>query len=183
MSRADEFIKSIVEQDEKEQEAPNSGDLKAVLDEFDYGLSTELDHNAQNLSTGTEATTIFELNNDQGPNWIELQLWDKNRFDKPMGAVRYVCGMKANNDSITLSSGKGIEKILFSSKDEEIEKIPDIKDKEDYKEKVGRIRRIFLGFQMNVAGITGVPNDPNSFESIGKRVGQGLIQKCSQYLK
>jgi hypothetical protein len=183
MSKAEDII-SIVEQGSKEQqEAPNSGDLKAVLDQFDYGLSTELDHNAQNLSTGTESTTMFELNNDQGPNWIELQLWDKNRFDKPIGAVRYVCGMKANEDSIALSTGKGIEKIPFSSKDEEIEKIPDIKDKEAYKEKIGRIRRIFLGFQMNVSGITGIPNDPNSFESIGRKVGQGLVQKCAEYLK
>jgi hypothetical protein len=183
MSKAEDVI-SIVEQGAKEQqEAPNAGDLKAVLDEFDYGLSTELDHNAGNLSTGTEAVTVFELSNDQGPNWIELQLWDKNRFDKPIGSVRYVCGMKANPESITLSTGKGIENIKFSSKDEDIEKIPDLQGKDDYKDKINRIRTIFMGFQMNVTGVTGIPNDPNSFESIGRRVGQGLIQKCAQYLK
>jgi hypothetical protein len=179
MSRAKDFMKVV----EQVAEAPELGDLKAVLDEFDYGLSAELDHNASNLSTGPDATTVFELSSDQGSNWIELQLWDKNRFADSIGSVRYVCGMKADGDSITLSSGKGIEKVKFSSKDEEIEKIPDIKEKEDYKDKIQRIRRIFLGFQLNTTGISGVPNDSNSFESIGRRVGQGLIKSCVQYLK
>lgn len=183
MSRAEDII-SIVEQGSKEQqEAPNSGDLKAVLDELDYGLSTELDHNAQNLSTGVDAATMFELNSDQGPNWIEFQLWDKNRFDKAIGSVRYICGMKANADSITLSSGKGIENIKFNSKDEEIDKIPDLKTKDDYKDKINRIRTIFMGFQMNVDGIVGISNDPNSFENIGRRIAQGMIKKCYPYLK
>jgi hypothetical protein len=180
MSRAKDFMK-VYEQTAGE-EAPDNA-LKDVLGEFDYGLSTELDHNAQNLSTGTDASVTFELNNDQGQNWIELQLWDKNRFDTPIGSVRYICGMKANENSITLSTGKGIEKMKFNSKDEEIDKIPDLKDKDDYKDKVNRIRTIFLGFQMNVNGIVGVPNDPNSFESIGRRVGQGLVKKCAQYMR
>ena len=178
MSRAKDFIKIM----EQEQEENPDSDLKSILDEFAYGLSTELDHNAGNLSTGPDAATGFELSNDQGDNWIELQLWDKNRFDTPVGTVRYVCGMKANEDSITLSSGKGIEKVLFSNKDEDIEKIPDIKEKEDYKDKIQRIRRVFLGFQLNVTGIVGIPNDASGFESIGKRVGQGLIKKCAPYL-
>lgn len=182
MSRAEEIIK-VVEQDAKEQQAPNAGDLKAVLDELDYGLSTELDHNAQNLSTGTEATTIFELSNDQGPNWLEFQLWDKNRFDKPLGSIRYVCGMKANADSISLSSGKGIENVKFNSKDEDIEKIPDLQGKDDYKDKINRIRTILMGFQMNVTGVTGIPNSPDSFENIGRRMGRGLLKKCAPYMK
>lgn len=180
MSKAKELIEQLNEQEEVEA---GPGDLKDVMNEFNYGLASELDHNAGNLSTGPDATTMLEISSDKGPNWIELILWDKNRFDTPIGSVRYICGMKAQGDGVVVSTGKGIEKIKFNTKDEEIEKIPDIQDKEEYKDKINRIRRIFLGFQLNVVGITGIPNDPNSFESIGKRVGRGLVDKCSQYLK
>jgi len=175
--------RSVLEQGEEEVAAPNAGDLKTALDEYDYGLSLELDHNGSNLSTGPDASTVFEINNDQGANWIEFQLWDKNRFDTAIGTIRYICGMKANPDSITVSSGKGIERIKFNSKDEEIENLADVKDKEDYKDKIQRIRRIFMGFQLNTTGIVGIPNDPKSFESIGRRVGQGIIKACTPYLK
>ena len=178
MSRAKDFMKIIEQAEEKKPD----DDLKSIIGEFAYGLSTELDHNAGNLSTGPDAATGFELSNDQGDNWFELQLWDKNRFDTPIGSIRYVCGMKANEDSVTLSSGKGIEKILFNNKDEEIEKIPDIKEKEDYKDKIQRIRRVFLGFQLNITGVAGIPNDQNSFETMGKKVGEGIIKRCAPYL-
>jgi len=180
MSRANEFLRNIIEQGEID---PTASDLSDVLNEYDYGLATELDHNAENLSTGVNASTLFEISSDQGPNWVELRLWDKNRFDTPLGSVRFVCGMKANEDSLALSTGKGIEKISFDNKNDDIEKIPDIKSKEDYKDKIQRIRRIFLGFQLNISGVAGIPNDPNSFENIGRKVGRALIQKCAQYLK
>ena len=174
MSKATTFLRSL----------PESGNgMTDVLREFDYGITSELDHNPSNLSTGTDATTLFEISSDCGPNWIELSLWDKNRFDKPIGSVRYVCGMKAESDCLVLSTGNGLERAKFNTFDDEIEKIPDIEDKETYKDKINRIRRILLSFKLNARGIVGVPDDPSSFEGLGHRVGRSLLQKCSPYLK
>ncbi len=174
MSKAGVFIRSL----------PESGSaLSDVLREFDYGITSELDHNVDNLSTGTEATTKLEISCDRGSNWIELSLWDKNRFTKPLGSVRFVCGMKAEIDSLSLSTGKGIEKTKFNTLDDEIENIPDIEDKEEYKNKINKIRRVFLSFRLNAKGVVGVPNDPNSFESLGHKVGKSLLRECLPFMK
>lgn len=175
MSKARKFINLILQE--------GSSDLNDVLREFEYGLSIEMDNNPNNKSSGVDASTMFELSSDKGDNWIELQLWDKNRFDTPIGTVRFVCSMESNDDFITLTTGKGLEKIKFNSKEDEINSLDSLQDKDSYKHKIKSIGLIFLGFKLNAKGITEVSNDSNSFEQIGRRVGKGLIDKCYNLLK
>lgn len=156
--------------------------LDAVLNKLAYGISNELDGNPNNMSSGNKATTKFELANDQDDNWIEFQLWDKNRFDTPLGAIRYVCSMSDDPaGNIRLANGKGIVSIPFDSKLEDLDTLADLDDmeKENYRENVKKISGILSRMKFNIVGTL----TDNSFEGYGKQLAADLIHKCSNYLK
>lgn len=177
MSKANDVIK-LFEQ--------SSGDLSAVLKEFSYGIASELDSNSDNMSNGIDAQSMFEIANDQSSNWIELQLWDKNRFDQPLGSIRYVCSMMTEGEHIILALGKGIEKIKFDSKYSAIDELADMQDEEVrgvYKKKIEAIKRVLKNIKLTVKGIVGVPNDQYSFDTQGRKFANDIVRVCRKYLQ